>query len=604
MNEVEEIKSRLNIVDIIGKHVKLKKAGRNFKGLCPFHNEKSPSFVVSAERQIFHCFGCGKGGTVFDFVMEYHHVDFPEALEDLATEAGVKLTRRSASSPDSGIKEKLFAVNHLASEFYHYMLTKHALGEKGLTYLKGRGISEKSMKTFMLGYSPNSWEGLYRYLRKKGYDDGIMEKAGLIIRSSHSVAGRANYYDRFRGRIMFTLRDHRGNVVGFAGRVLDPAAKEAKYINTSETPVYVKSNVLYGLEVTKDAIQKTGEAIIMEGELDVVSSFQAGIGNAVAIKGTALTEGHVRLLKRFTDRLVFALDSDMAGDAAARRGIEIADSQGFDMRVLALPSGKDPDEASRENPGLLKKAIKDAIPVYDYFLASAAQRFDVVTAYGKKKISEETLPVLAKIENPIVQHHYVKKLAQLIGSSEDVVAESLKRQGRGQQRPMTTAPIEQKTSAFTRPEKLEVYILALLLQGRTVDLFEELQENNLLPEFVHQTVHKIIDALLAYLTPPEDTPTTKKIFLIRDFADSLSPELIATLDEAFLLDIEDILADDELFAREWVAAVREFRKVVLRRKIYELTRQASDEEGGGNVQDVQKALARLSLELKSLEKSG
>ncbi len=602
MNDIEEIKSRLNIIDIIGKHVKLKKAGRNFKGLCPFHNEKSPSFVVSPERQIFHCFGCGKGGTVFDFVMEYHHVDFPEALEDLAGEAGVKLTRRGAASPEAGLKEKIFAVNHLASEFYHYMLTKHALGEKGLAYLKGRGISDKSMKTFTLGYSPNSWEGLYRYLRKKGYDDEIMERAGLVLKSSYVGGGRAGYYDRFRGRIMFTLKDHRGNVVGFAGRVLDPTAKEAKYINTSETPVYVKSNVLYGLDVTKDAIQKSNEAIIMEGELDVISSFQAGIGNAVAIKGTALTEGHVRLLKRFTDRLVFALDSDLAGDAASRRGIEIADSQGFDMRVLSLPSGKDPDEAARESEGLLKKAIKDAIPVYDYFLVSASKRFDGTTAYGKKKISEEILPVLAKIDNPIVQHHYVKKLGQLIGSSEDIITEGMRRQVRRQDRPAPVA--EPKTSAFTRPEKLEVYILALLLQGKTVDLFEELQESNLLPEFAHPAVHKIIDQLLAYLTPPDDEPASKKIFLIRDFADSLAPELIATLDEAFLLDIEDLVNDDIRFSEEWINALREFKRMVLRRKIYELTKQAKEEDTAQESTQLQRELAQLSATLKNLEKSG
>lgn len=602
MNDIEEIKSRLNIVDIVGKRVKLKKAGRNFKGLCPFHSEKSPSFVVSPDRQIFHCFGCGKGGTIFDFVMEYHHVDFAEALEDLAAEAGVTLTRRFEGSKEAGLKEKLYAVNHLASEFYHYILTKHALGEKGLLYLKGRGISDKSIATFSLGYSPNSWEGLYRFLRKKGFDDELMEKAGLVIRSQRSGSGTARYYDRFRGRIMFTLKDHRGNVVGFAGRVLDPTAKEAKYINTSETPVYVKSNVLYGLEVTKNAIVKEGSAILMEGELDVISSFQAGIGNAVAIKGTALTEGHVRLLKRFADRLVFALDSDLAGDAAARRGIEIADREGFDMRVVALPSGKDPDEAARENASLLKKAIKDATPVYDYFLDSAVGRFDPASAYGKKKISEELLPVLARIENPIVQHHYVKKLAQTIGSSEDIVAESMRRVARGQDRPKDVKQTE--ASAFTRPEKLEIYILALLLQGRTVELFEELQEANLLPEFVHPVVHKIIDQLVRFLTPPEDTPPTKKIFLIKDFADSLAPELLTTLDEAFLWDIEDLLADEERFAREWVNALREFKKVVIRRKIYDLTRTTEEEATQSKASLIQKQLQTLSASLKSLEKSG
>jgi DNA primase len=274
MTDIDEIKSRLNIVDIIGKTVKLKKTGRNFKGLCPFHNEKTPSFIVSPDRQIFHCFGCGKGGTVFDFIMEYQHVDFAEALEDLAHLAGVKLTRGISTTPEGNLREKLYAVNHLSSEFYHYILTKHTLGEKGLLYLKNRGITDKSIKTFSLGYSPNSWDGLYKFLRKKGYEDDLIEKAGLVSRMEHPREGGRGYYDRFRGRVMFTLKDHRGNVVGFAGRVLDPSTssgqvlQEAKYINTSETPVYVKSNVLYALDVTKDAIQKANEAVIMEGELD------------------------------------------------------------------------------------------------------------------------------------------------------------------------------------------------------------------------------------------------------------------------------------------------------------------------------------------------
>src|SRR3989344_3291205 len=202
MSDIDEIKLRLNIVDVIGKTVKLKKAGRNFKGLCPFHNEKTPSFVVSPDRQIFHCFGCGKGGTVFDFNMEYHHVDFAEALEDLAALAGVKLTRRIPDTPGGNFKQKICEVNHMASEYYHYVLTKHALGDNGLSYLKNRGVSDKSIKTFTLGYSPNSWDGLYKYLKKKGYEEELMEKAGLIIKRQETRDRGQGYYDRFRGRVM------------------------------------------------------------------------------------------------------------------------------------------------------------------------------------------------------------------------------------------------------------------------------------------------------------------------------------------------------------------------------------------------------------------
>lgn len=405
MSDIDEVKSRLNIIDVVGQRVKLKRVGKNFKGLCPFHTEKTPSFIVSPDRQSWHCFGCGKGGSVIDFVMEYEHLEFSEALEELADRVGVKLERHDSDTPEAKRKRQLFEVNHLASEYYHYLLTKHALGARGRDYLKERGVSDKAITTFTLGYSPNSWDALHSYLRKKGYDDRILNEAGLVI------ASQKGGYDRFRGRVMFTLKDHRGNVVGFSGRLLDPEAKEAKYINTSETPVYSKSNVLYGLDITKGAIQKANEAVIMEGEFDVISSFQEGITNVVAIKGSALTEGHIHLLRRYAEQLTFALDSDIAGDAASRRGIELAEKAGLHLKVVKLPIGKDPHDALRENPVLVKKAILQALPVYDYLIDSAKERFDTASAWGKKKAAEELVPFFSRIENAIVQAHYVKKLA-------------------------------------------------------------------------------------------------------------------------------------------------------------------------------------------------
>jgi DNA primase len=587
MSDIDEIKSRVNVADFIGKRVTLKKTGRNFKGLCPFHNEKTPSFIVSPERESWHCFGCGKGGDILAFVMEYDHVDFVEALESLAELAGVKLTRRVGDTPEVKLKQKIFEVNHLASEYYQYILTKHKLGENALTYLKGRGVSDKSMSTFGLGYSPNSWDALSGYLRKKGYEEELLEKAGLTIKRS----GSSGYYDRFRGRVMFTLKDHRGNVVGFSGRIMEkdvkdlPAQAGAKYINTSETPVYIKGNVLYGLDVTKGAIQKENEAIVMEGELDLISSFQAGISNVVAIKGSALTEGHVNLIRRYTEKLVFALDSDMAGDAASRRGIEIADRAGLDMRVVILSSGKDPDEAVRENASAVKKAIKEAVPIYDYFITSAMKRFDVSTAFGKKKVSEELLPILAKIENPIVQGHYVKKLGQAIDSSEETIMESMRRLSRGHG--LTVEHAENQAAPTTRSQKLETYLLALLLQGKTIDLFEELTARITLLDIANPAARKILDHLKSYLG--ENT-----VFLIKDFADSLPVELVPTLDEAFLWDIGEQLDDEELFAREWFSTVRGLEMAGVKRKIQILSHET----------DTGDQLRALTDRLKALEKEG
>ncbi|MBI4064915.1 DNA primase [Candidatus Gottesmanbacteria bacterium] len=590
MSDIDEVKSRLNIVDIIGSRVALKKAGRHFKALCPFHNEKTPSFIVSPERQSWHCFGCAKGGSVIDFVMEYEHVDFLEALETLAEKAGVKLERRSSDTPEAKLKTRLYEVNHLTSEFYHYLLTKHALGAKARDYLKDRGVTEKSIKTFSLGYSANSWDGLLKFLQRKGYEKKLLEQAGLMVSSARGG------YDRFRGRVMFTLKDHRGNVVGFSGRLLDPEAKEAKYINTSETAVYNKSSLLYGLDITKEAIQKEQEAIIMEGEFDVISSFQAGIGNAVAIKGSALTEGHVHLLRRFAERILFALDSDVAGDSASRRGIEIADRAGLDMKVVILPTGKDPDEEARQHPGLLKKAITEAIPIYDYFISSSQRRFDVTTAFGKKKASDELLPIFAKIDNPIVQNHYVKKFSDILGVDVAVVMESMKKVRKQPLQQSVGSQIQPVQATKTGDENLTMYLLALLLQGDTSQLYEEFKELEIVFDIPYEPVKKIVLALDGFLKDH-----TK--FFIKDFASFLPQELVPTLDKAYLWDVSHTLSDRERFAREWYRTLVAFRRQILKKKLFDLSKLLHQEGGKLSEDAIQKRIRDVSGQLKKLENS-
>jgi DNA primase len=591
MSEIEEVKSRLNIVDVIGAKVELKKAGRNFRGLCPFHNEKTPSFMVSPERQTFHCFGCGKGGSVIDFLMEYDHVDFIEALETLAEKAGVTLTRRFDETPQAKLKARIFEVNHLTCEYYHYILTKHALGEKSRLYLKNRGVSDKTAETFMIGYSPASWDGLLRFLKKKGYDEKLLIDAGLIVSS-----GRGGY-DRFRGRVMFPLRDHRSNILGFSGRVLDPTIKEAKYINTSETPVYVKSNVLFALDITKGAIQKANEAIIMEGEFDVISSWQEGISNVVAIKGSALTEGHVNLLKRFTERITFALDSDLAGDAASRRGIAIAEKAGMDLKVVQIKSGKDPDEAVRENPPEFKQAIQKAIPIYDYFITSAARRFDIKEAYGKKKVSEELLPILTTIENPVVQAHYMKKVAQTLDVSEDTIATGMKKIKIYSKdiQPKSELPKE-KISRF---EKLEVFILAMILQTKTKDFLEDFQENVDLGDISHPGIRQILVNLIQYIS-------THPIFAIQDFVKVLPNELLPVADEAFLWDIAEFIDDEDETFRRWQKTLIELRKSLLKGKMKKLASLLSHQESAmetpENQAEIEASITKLTEKLRTLEK--
>ena len=458
MTDLEEIKQKIDIVSLISEYVVLKKTGANFKGLCPFHNEKTPSFIVSPERQIWHCFGgCQDGGDIFKFLMRVENLEFPEALKVLAQRAGVNLTSYQPTK-NSEIKDKIYAVNHLAGEYYQYILTKHPLGEKARKYLENRKINLNSIKLFGLGYVPNSWDSLIKFLNKKKYSISDLETAGLISKS-----GIGHYFDRFRSRIIFPLFDHRGNVCGFAGRQLEevhPAEGGAKYINTAETLVYVKGNILYGLNIAKEEIKKAGFAVAVEGEIDAIQSYQAGVRNVVAIKGSALTSGHVNLLKRYTENIYLSLDADFAGDAAAHHGIEIADAAGLNIKVVTFKEGKDPDELIKKDPKLWRNAVEKAVPFYDYIIDSALEKFDPKGAEGGKKITAEVAKFLVPIENLVVKNHYLKKLAKKLDISQNILEEQLTKEVRS---PKTELRIMNHELSKPRNELLEEYLLSLLL---------------------------------------------------------------------------------------------------------------------------------------------
>ncbi|GIW61202.1 MAG: hypothetical protein KatS3mg089_0054 [Patescibacteria group bacterium] len=345
MDQVNQIRDKIDLVSFIQETVPLKKAGKNFKGLCPFHNEKTPSFMVSPEKQVWHCFGCNAGGDIYTFLMQYERIDFPEALRILAKRAGIELIQTNYDSGLSSKKERLYSLNSLAAEYYHYLLTKHAVGEKARLYLKERGLNEKIIETFQLGFAPSIGNGLSRYLlEKKKYEKEELIDAGLAFNRGRDVV------DFFRGRIMFPLIDHRDNVVGFSGRILDNTKSTSKYINTRETLVYHKGEHFYGLNVTKEFIRKTGQAILVEGEFDVISSFQEGITNVVAVKGTALTQQQINLIGRYAQKISICFDKDAAGQEAIRRSLPLIESKGLRVTVVVIQDGKDPDEAVRKNP--------------------------------------------------------------------------------------------------------------------------------------------------------------------------------------------------------------------------------------------------------------
>lgn len=583
MTDIDQIKQKIDIVTLISEYVPLKKTGANYKGLCPFHVEKTGSFIVSPERQIWHCFGgCQDGGDIFKFLMRIENMDFLEALKTLAKRAGVKLESHQ-SSATSDLKDRIYSANFLASEFYNYLLTSHPLGKIARDYLSSRLITDNSIKLFRLGYAPNSWDSLTKFLTKKGYTFPEMEAAGLVSKS-----GIGKYFDRFRGRVIFTLCDQRGNVVGFAGRLLDPEAKEAKYVNTAETIVYTKGDVLYGLNITHDEIKKAGFAITVEGEIDAIQSYQAGVRNVVAIKGSALTAGHVNLLKRYTENIYLSLDSDFAGDAAAHRGIEIADQAGLNIKVVTFTAGKDPDELIKKDPALWREAIEKAGSFYDYIIDSALAKYDPTSAEGSKKIVTSVAKFIEPIDNLVVKNHYLKKLAEKLGLPQNILESQLAREFKKTLIPRTQ-PVSniQSPVSKTRGELLEEYLLSLLLQVKKPSDYLLLIANRLSPEDF-------------------TSPALGKIYSLMPCAfDKFPPELMDTVDRLYLQENKIVLSDDPEVLKEIYQTVWEIKELTLRDKLkkiaIELKQNPDDEKLNSLFSDITTALQKLSEDQKLLD---
>lgn len=455
MDDVDLIKQKVDIADLIGNYLPIKKAGRNFKTNCPFHNEKSPSFVISPERQIWHCFGCAKGGDIFTFIEEYERVDFSEALKMLADKANIKLKKNVFKSKQDERKNRIYEINHLSSQFYNYLLTQHPSGKKALEYIKKRGLTDALISTYLLGYSPAQGDALSNYLlRKKGYRKEELIEAGV----STPRGGRV--FDFFQNRIIFPIQDSRGNILAFSARALNDNVMP-KYINTKETPVYIKGDTVFGLYQAKESIKKEGKVILMEGEFDVITSFKEGVTNCVAVKGTALTENQIRLLKRFAKKLIFCFDTDPAGTEAQRRSIAMITKEGIDASVVVPPQGKDPDELLRENPTLFKKALKNETNIYDFILESSSQNENPQTVEGKRHILSRTLSYLTDIENEIVKEHYLKKLSILLDTSYESVVKEAERN----KIPTPRRIIAPVTAKKDMQELLEDHLLTLILQS-------------------------------------------------------------------------------------------------------------------------------------------
>jgi DNA primase len=450
MSVIDEIKDRLDIVEVISTYVPLKKAGRNYKGLCPFHNEKTPSFVVFPDTQGWHCFGaCATGGDVFSFVMRRENLDFGEALAFLAGKAGVELQSRDEARPEEGRLERLRALVADAAVYYHYLLNRAPEAAIARNYLERRGLTHQTWETWQLGYSLDSWDALKDRLTAKGYSLAELEEAGLVIQRED----QGGYYDRFRGRLMIPIRDSQGRTIGFGARLLveDSERPQPKYINSPQTSLFDKGSVLYGLDMARRAIREANLAVIVEGYMDVLGSHQAGVANVVAGMGTALGETQMRQLKRYSSNITLALDPDVAGDHATVRGLETA-RQSLErswenvigptglvrqesrlkaqLRIATLPEGLDPDELALQDVERWRRVIADARPIVDYYMNLVAHEEDLATARGKSNAVNRMAPLIREISDRVERAHYTQLLARLIQSDERLVAEQVSVAGR------------------------------------------------------------------------------------------------------------------------------------------------------------------------------
>jgi DNA primase len=504
MSAIDEVKQKIDITEVIGQYATLKKAGRNLTALCPFHSEKHPSFFVYPEQQSWHCFGaCNTGGDVFAFIMKKEGLDFGEALRQLALKAGVTLPSKMETAGKKEEKEEFYQVNEAAALYFHNLLLNATAAAKAKSYVEKRGFTAKTIADFQLGFSLDSWSaggGLKLYLGERGYSEETMLTAGLLIKAED---GRT--YDRFRGKLMFPIHDIRGRVTGFGARVLDDSLP--KYINSPQTPTFDKSSTLYGIDRAAAEIRKQDKAIIMEGYMDVIMAHQNGVTNAIASMGTAITETQVNMLKKLTKNLFLAFDADIAGLEANRRGGEIvvkpADKDtaprysvntktnslilneaevrkaviigtrvineevlNIDARVIELPENKDPDDVIREDINNWKSLVNKATPLMDYMFEKTALNLDLTTAKDKSLFVDRLLPIVAEINDPIRQAHYLQKLAAMVKVDMNTIKASLSRLKPPQikrktlaQRPSVTRPLRPLAS-----NSREEYCLALLLQ--------------------------------------------------------------------------------------------------------------------------------------------
>jgi DNA primase len=532
MSVVDEVKQRVDIVDIVGQYTSLTKAGKNLKALCPFHSETRPSFYVYPEQQSWHCFGaCSTGGDVFSFVMKKEGLSFGETLQMLAQRAGVTIPTRAGSDARNEEKERLYRINEAAAQYFHNLLQNSPEAARTRDYLNSRSLTSKTIADFQLGYSLNSWEALKGYLKEKGYtEDGILE-AGLIV-----AADDGKTHDRFRNRLIFPIKDARGRAIGFGARVLDDSLP--KYLNSPQTPLFDKSGTLYAINLASPAIRQQGLAVVVEGYMDAITAHQNGFNNVIAAMGIALTERQVTALKRLTRNMVLALDADAAGDEASLRAVAYENILDAEVRVLLLPRGKDPDDVIREDAESWRHLLEQAAPIVDFAFDISTAQLDLATARGKSEAAERLFPIVAGINDSIRQAHYLTKISRITGTPYRNMENAFQAHLTQQKAKPKTKPVARTTQRLFA-SRLEEDCLALLLQHPELrDLAQDL-----LPDYFENSESR--ELLLAWQEAPD--PTTLKEALdpsLHEYIDllankSLPPSLPESRYNSYLLGLQE-----------------------------------------------------------------
>jgi len=575
---IDEIKNRLDIVEVIGSYIKLQKAGVNFRAICPFHSEKKPSFFVSPTRQIWHCFGCSKGGDIFGFVKEIENVEFGDALRILAQRAGVELRKYTPEYAKLKTeRQRLYEIYELTSLFFEKQLEASSVGKEAKRYLLGRGITEESIKKWRLGYSPDTWQGLSDFLVSKGYTKEEAERAGLSIKDE-----RGSFFDRFRGRIIFPIFDFNSQVIGFGGRVFKEKDKEeiAKYVNTPNTLLYDKSRVLYGLDRAKLEIRRRDTCVLVEGYTDVIMSHQAGIFNVVATSGTALTLWQLKILKRYSENLILGFDMDVAGDSATKRGIDLAQSQGFNIKIVRLQAGKDAADIISKNPKEWETSLQNSKSILEFYFETAFSAKNPKTPEGKKEIAKILLPVLKRIPNQIEKSFWLQKLSKNLEVREEDLREELKKAKLSEEiyglEPEELVNLPQKS----RRELLEERLMVIVLKSpQNLNLIEEEKNSYFSPK---------TQEILTNFKKDPNFSSEKLSPVVQNYFSYLS--LKAEVEEIEEKDIEP----------EIKICLKEIQSLEIKNKLDELSKEikkAEEEKNSKKIEELTQEFNKLATEL-------